>query len=319
MAVYTQLSTEDITAFLAGYDIGALISFKGIAEGVSNTNYLLTTNNQQQATNYILTLFEDNFNIADLPFILNFTGHLSQQNIICPKPIKSKNSATSGKINGKTAIIVEFLEGRGNPHITTKHTELLGELVAKLHLASEGFTQRRENPLSLLKLQKIFSDFAGSADKIKAGLTEEIKSEFAYLAENMPKNLPSGVVHTDIFPDNVFFIDGNTDKPEFSGIIDFYFSCNDFYIYDLMIAINAWCFDSSHKMIPERLQSLLAAYNKIRPISEAEKAAMPILGRAAALRFLVTRCNAWLNRKDGALVNIKDPNEYLIKLAHYKK
>lgn len=321
MAVYTQLSKSEIEDFLSGYNAGSLTSFKGIAEGVSNTNYLLTVSSSSAPsnTNYILTMFEENFDTIDLPFILDFTEHLAKKGIICPSPIKNKRGEVISKIKEKTAILVEFLQGRGNPHITTRHTELLGELLAKLHLAAGDFKEQRKNPLSLNGLNAIFSKIGKRVDEIQSGLYEKIESEFAYLEQNLPKELPSGVVHTDIFPDNVFFIDGNTDQPELSGIIDFYFSCTDFFVYDLMIAINAWCFDATDNFVPDRAKALVDSYNEIRPLTPAEKDAMPILGRLAAMRFLLTRCDAWLNRADGALVNIKDPLEYLNKLTFHTK
>lgn len=317
MAVYTQLSQSDITTFLAAYNVGELVSFKGIAEGVTNTNYLLTANYELVTTNYILTIFEENFLAVDLPFYMNLTEHLADKGIVCPHPIKNKNSTVIGNIKGKQAVLIEFLQGRGNPHITPRHLQLVGELMAKLHIATHDFPQKQENSLGLSGLQKIFSNLHGRLDEIKSGLEKEISDELEFLSQNLPKNLPAGIVHTDIFPDNVFFIDGNTDQPELSGIIDFYFSCHDFYMYDLMIVMNAWCFDSAHRFVSGRAQALLDSYNKIRPITQAEKGAMPILGRLAAMRFLLTRCDAWLNRVDGALVNIKDPMEYLQKLHFY--
>ncbi len=319
MAVYTQLSQSDIIAFLVGYDFGELVSFKGIAEGVSNTNYLLAVNRKSKITNYILTIFEQNFNAADLPFFMNLTEHLANKGIACPNPIHNKSGVIIGDIKGKLAVMIEFLQGRGNPHITPRHLQLVGELTAKLHIATQDFSQKRENELSLAGLKKLFAGMDRRVDEIKIGLEKEIVAELEFLEKNLPKDLPSGVVHTDIFPDNVFFVDGNTDQPELSGIIDFYFSCNDFYIYDLMIVLNAWCFDAANQFVPARAKALFESYNKIRPITQAEKAAMTILVRLAAMRFLLTRCGAWLNRVDGALVNIKDPMEYWQKLEFYRK
>ncbi len=318
MAVYTQLSHADIASFLAGYNVGELVSFKGIAEGVTNTNYLLTANYELVTTNYILTIFEENFLAVDLPFFMHLTSHLADKGIVCPHPIKNKDSAVIGNIKGKPAVLIEFLQGRGNPHITPRHLELVGELVAKLHIATQDFLQKQENSLGFSGFKKLFAGMRGRIDEIRSGLEKEISDELEFLAQNLPENLPAGIVHTDIFPDNVFFIDGNTDQPELSGIIDFYFSSYDFYMYDLMIVMNAWCFDSAHQFVAERAQALLDSYNKIRPITQVEKDAMPILGRLAAMRFLLTRSNAWLNRVDGALVNIKDPMEYWKKLRFYQ-
>lgn len=319
MAVYTQLSESDIRSLLSLYDIGRLESFKGIAEGVSNTNYLLLTKRESQNTNYILTLFEDNFNSADLPFFMRLTEYLAENGIVCPCPVKNKIGEVVGSIKNRPAVLIEFLQGRGNPHITPEHLRLVGELVAKLHLATSGFKQKRENALSLAGLKNMFAGFSGRADEIQAGLRKELESEFSFLTQNLPKDLPAGIVHTDIFPDNVFFIDGNTDRPELSGIIDFYFSCYDFYVYDLMIVVNAWCFNSAHEFIPERAQALFKGYNSLRKITDAEKEAMHILGRRASMRFLMTRARDWLSDNEGALVNKKDPMEYVKKLHFWQK
>lgn len=270
------------------------------------------------ATNYILTLFERSKEARDLPFFMSLTEHLADKGIACPRPIASRAGAVIGEIKKVPAVLVEFLPGRGNPHITPRHLELVGELVAKLHLAAADFPQSRKNNLSLSGFHELFASFRRRADEIAPGLEREIESELAYLDKNFPAGLPSGVVHTDIFPDNVFFIDGNTDQPELSGIIDFYFSCNDFWMYDLMIVLNAWCFDAAHRFLPQRGQALLNSYNKIRPLAEKEKKAAQVLARAAAMRFLVTRCFDWLNRVDGALVNVKDPMEYVKKLRFHQ-
>lgn len=318
MAVYTQLSESDIGSFLALYDVGKLESFKGIAEGVSNTNYLLLTKQESRNINCILTLFEENFNSADLPFFMSLTEHLADNGVVCPRPVYNKSGEVIGNIKGRPAVLIEFLQGRGNPHITPQHLRLVGELVAKLHLATASFKQRRENALSLTGLQKMFAGFSDRVDEIQIGLRNELEDEFAFLTKNFPKDLPAGIVHTDIFPDNVFFIDGNTDRPELSGIIDFYFSCHDFYMYDLMIVLNAWCFNSAHEFVHERAHALFQGYNSLRKITTLEKKAMNILARAASMRFLMTRSRDRLSNNDGALVNKKDPMEYVKKLHFWQ-
>lgn len=320
MAVYTKLSQSDIDIFLAAYDAGELISFKGIAEGVTNTNYLLSISPEPHVTkHHILTLFEQNFNAADLPFFMDLTEYLSDKGIVCPRPIHNKSGGVIGEIKGKPAVLIEFLQGHGNPHITPEHTYLVGEMVASLHLATAGFTQTRANNLSISGLRNLFAGFCDRADEINTGLSSEIGTELEFLAKNFPRNLPQGVVHTDIFPDNVFFIDGNTYNPRISGIIDFYFSCTDYFAYDLAIVLNAWCFNSAHGFEPARADALFRGYNRVRRITEEEKDAMNILVRAAAMRFLVTRSFDWLNRVDGVLVNVKDPKEYLHKLQFWRE
>ena len=196
---------------------------------------------------------------------------------------------------------------------------MVGELVANLHLATGSFKQKRENSLSLAGLKNMFAGFSNKADKIQVDLRQELEDEFMFLMKSYPKDLPAGIVHTDIFPDNVFFIDGNTDQPELSGIIDFYFSCYDFYMYDLMIVVNAWCFNSAHEFLPERASALFKGYNSLRKITLEEKEAMNILARGAAMRFLMTRARDWLDNNEGALVNKKDPMEYVKKLHFWQK
>ena len=318
MAVYTKLSHEEIADFLTHYDLGTLLEFKGIAEGVENTNYQLTLESAGRKKNYILTLYEQRVNPADLPFFLGLTEWLADRNINCPRPAKSRAGELTGMLAGKPAAIIHFLEGRGNPHITPRHLELTGAAMAQMHIASQGFPIARRNSLSLEGWQNLFERFRYQANSVASGLERLVDTELSFLRAHWPKNLPQGVIHADIFPDNVFFRDGHTDKPEFSGIIDFYFACNDALVYDLAITLNAWCFDLSHRYLPERGEALLSSYHKIRPLSEAEKEALPILARGAAIRFLMTRSFDWLHRIEGALVNPKDPREYIAKLRFHQ-
>ena len=319
MAVYTKISFEEIADFLTQYDLGELEGFKGIAEGVENTNYQITTSKGGTRSRYILTLFEQRVNPDDLPFFLGLTQWLADRGISCPRPALNQQGNHTSTLAGKSAAIVHFLEGRGNPHITPQHMELVGDLIARMHLAAQGFSLSRPNALSLTGWQTLFTRFAPQTDRIAPGLEDDMADELIVLASNWPKDLPAGIIHADIFPDNVFFIDGHTDRPELSGIIDFYFACHDFWMYDLLIAMNAWCFDTSHRFVPARAQALLAAYNRVRPVTPQEKAAMPILARGAAMRFLMTRAHDWLIRVEGALVNPKDPMEYLAKLRFHQQ
>ncbi|NBO18900.1 MAG: homoserine kinase [Proteobacteria bacterium] len=319
MAVYTKIGFEEIADFLTQYDLGTLEEFKGIAEGVENTNYQITTVQGGARARYILTLFEQRVNTQDLPFFLGLTQWLADRGVSCPRPALTRAGALTSQLAGKSAAIVHFLEGRGNPHITPRHLELTGDLIARMHLAAQGFSLSRANALSLAGWQTLFTRFAPQTDRIAAGLENTIADELIFLASNWPRDLPAGIIHADIFPDNVFFIDGHTDRPELSGIIDFYFACHDFWMYDLLICMNAWCFDTSHRFVPARAQALLSAYNRVRPITAEEKAAMPILARGAAIRFLMTRAHDWLIRVEGALVNPKDPMEYVAKLHFHQQ
>lgn len=319
MAVYTKLSAKEIEAFLTQYDAGELVSFKGITEGIENTNYLLVTSQKGEERQYILTIYEQRVDPTELPFFLGLTEWLADRGISCPRPVKGNGGGTIFTLKAKPAALIHFLNGRGSPHITPFHMELVGELVARMHLAAEGFPMTRRNALSVDGWQVLFKRFRQQADSITPDLEHDMAEELAFLEEGWPSGLPQGVIHADIFPDNVFFIDGNTDQPILSGVIDFYFACSDFWIYDLMICMNAWCFDAGHQFVPERAQTLLSSYNRLRPITQAERAAMPLLGRGAAMRFLVTRGYDWLNRVDGALVNPKDPMEYVAKLRFHQR
>jgi len=319
MAVYTKLTAEEIERFLKQYDIGTLVSFKGITEGVENTNYLLVTALAGEYGRYILTLYEQRVKPEELPFFMGLTEWLADRGIACPRPVKGCDGQVIGTLGGRSAALIHFLRGRGSPHITPRHLELVGEMIARMHLAAKDFPMTRRNALSVDGWDELFQRFRERADTICPGFENEVAQELTYLARHWPHDLPQGVIHADIFPDNIFFIDGNTDQPELSGIIDFYFACNDFWIYDVMICMNAWCFDAAHRFVPERAQALLRSYHRLRPITEAERQAMPILARGAAMRFLVTRSHDWLNRPEGALVNPKDPMEYITKLRFHQR
>lgn len=313
MAVYTKLSKEDVDEFLAGYNVVELNEYHGLADGVSNTNYLLHTKDYKR---YILTIFEQN-SAGELPFFMELTEYLADKKIPCPRPIHNNSGKIIGEIKGKPAALIEFLRRTDNlANITIQHIELLGEIIAKLHLAAKDFPQECPNNFSIAGLRKLFSNYSGQANKIADGLENEIVTELDFLEKNFPPNLPKGIIHADIFPDNVFFI---TNPLQVSGIIDFYCSCSGFWMYDLMIVINAWCFDNEHHFMPEMANALLKSYNKIRPISEAEIAAMKILGRAAAMRFLISRAYDKLNQVEGAMVAIKDPLEYVEKLKFWQE
>lgn len=309
MAVYTKLTNDDIRKFLAHYEVGALTSAKGIAEGIENTNYLLTVG----TTRYILTVFENRVKPAELPFFMELTTWLADRGIPCPRPIKGKNGKNIYPLKGKSAALIQFLEGKGSPNITLYHMRQLGELAAHMHLAAENFPRKRANNLSLKGYKELFSKIEKKCDRIAPGLSKTIKDELAFLQKHWPKDLPSGVVHADLFPDNVFF-----KRDDLSGVIDFYFACNDFWMYDLMICMNAWCFNGVHKFVPSRAKALLQAYHAVRPITAKERKAIAVLARAAALRFLLTRSYDWLNRVPGAVVKIKDPLEYVEKLRFHQ-
>jgi len=313
MAVYTPLSQNEIEDFLSQYDIGGLDSFEAIAEGIQNTNYLLLT----RRSKCILTLYEERIEAKDLPFYLGLTEWLADRGIKCPRPIHGKDGRMVYPLKGKPAALVEFLEGSNNPAITTRHMELTGGLIARMHLAAEGFLQTRRNVLSLDGWRSLFSRFRGEADGLYAGLEKTIAQELDYLENHWPHGLPSGVIHADLFPENIFFTSGK-EGLSISGVIDFYFACNDFWVYDLAICMNAWCFDGQWRFAPERAGALFKAYQHVRPLSGAERSALPALARGAALRFLLTRAYDWIYRVPGALVTPKNPMEYLAKLQFHQ-
>lgn len=310
MAVYTDVNDDELAAFLAGYDLGSMMSFKGIAEGVENSNYLLHT----EKGHFILTLFEKRVDPKNLPFFIGLMEHLASRGLNCPQPVKNKKGVALGELAGRPATIVTFLEGIWVRRPSTAHCAALGSAMAKFHTAGEGFTLRRENALGPEGWQKLAVQCAPRADEISPGLSALITEEVAYLSARWPKNLPAGVIHADLFPDNVFFL-----GDKLSGLIDFYFACNDFYAYDVAICLNAWCFEIDGSFNVTKGKALLSNYNAARPLSNAEVEAMPLLARGSALRFLLTRTFDWLNVPPGALVRPKDPKEYLKKLQFHRR
>ncbi len=309
MAVYTLVDDEELIAFLATYDLGELLSCKGIAEGVENSNYFLHTG----AGSFILTLYEKRVAEADLPFFLKLMEHLAARGVTCPLPVKNRAGVALGRLAGRPAVIVTFLDGYSVHHPEAAHCSALGATLARLHLAGADFAPRRANALSIEGWRPLFSPFAARADEVASGLRALVEAELDHLERLWPRDLPSGVIHADLFPDNVFFL-----GEKISGLIDFYFACTDAYAYDLAICLNAWCFDAEHRYRAEKGAALLEAYQRLRPLSAPELAAFPTLARGAALRFLLTRYVDWLNVPPGALVRPKDPREYLAKLRFHQ-
>jgi len=310
VAVYTEISNEQLDAFLAGYDIGTVLSVKGIAEGVENSNFLLVTGSGP----FILTLYEKRVERGDLPFFLGLMDHLAARGISCPTPVHDRSGSALGTLAGRPAAIVTFLQGVWVRRPRTEHCAAVGEALARLHLAAADFPGRRANALSLAGWQSIATASAPRADEVAAGLGAEIAAELRHLETCWPTALPAGVIHADLFPDNVFFL-GET----LSGLIDFYFACNDMLAYDLAICLNAWCFETDLSLNVTKARALLNSYRRVRPLSEAEIEALPLLARGAALRFLLTRLYDWLTTPPGALVVKKDPLEYYQKLRFHRK
>ncbi len=309
MAVYTDVAPAELEAFLSGYDIGTLTSFHGIAEGVENSNFLVQTT----TGSFILTLYEKRVKREDLPFFVGLMQHLAARGLSCPEPVAARSGAILAEVAGRPAAMVTFLPGVSVRRPTAHHCAELGRGLAQLHLAGADFPLRRANALSVAGWRPLFEAAGAAADTVAPGLSETVAAELAVLETGWPQDLPSGVIHADLFPDNAFFLDD-----ALSGIIDFYFACTDFLAYDVAICLNAWCFEADGAYNVTKGRALLAGYEVVRPLSEPEKAALPRLARGAALRFLLTRLVDWLNVPEGALVRPKDPLEYLRKLRFHQ-
>ena len=310
MAVYTDVSDDELEAFIGSYAIGALTSCKGIAEGVENSNYLVHT----ESGRYILTLYEKRVQREDLPYFLALMEHLASRGITCPLPVHDRAGRTLKELAGRPAALITFLDGLWVRRPGIEHCAGLGDALARFHVAGGDFPMRRTNSLSLPGWRALFGAIGNGADKVTPGLAGEIEKELRHLGERWPADLPQGVIHADLFPDNVFFL---ADKV--SGLIDFYFACNDMLAYDVAVCLNAWCFEKDASFNVTKARALLQAYEKVRPLSKAELQGLPTLARGAALRFLLTRTYDLLNTNANALVKTKDPNEYLRKLRFHQR
>jgi homoserine kinase type II len=309
MAVYTDVTTEDLAPFLAGYDIGELLAYKGIAEGVENSNFLIHTSRGY----FILTLYERRVAAADLPFFLGLMEHLASRGLTCPQPVKNRDGETLGTVAGRPAAIVTFLDGMWIRRPSAAHCAALGEALAKLHLAGSDFAMTRPNTLSVAGWRSLYNGCCARADEVQPGLRDFLGAELGVLEQAWPQGLPQGVIHADLFPDNVFFL-----GDKLSGLIDFYFACTDTLTYDVAICLNAWCFETDHSYNVTKGRALLANYAKTRPLLATEWDMLPLLARGAALRFLLTRLVDWLDVPAGALVRPKDPLEYVRKLRFHQ-
>jgi homoserine kinase type II len=309
MAVYTDVAVDELAAFLSAYDLGELLAYKGIAEGVENSNFLLHTSRGY----YILTLYEKRVAASDLPFFLALIEHLAARGLTCPQPVKNRAGEALGRLAGRPAAIVTFLDGMWIRRPSAVHCAGLGRALADLHLAGADFAMTRANALSVAGWRALYESAKDRADGVQKGLAAAIAAELELLAASWPRDLPQGVIHADLFPDNVFFL-----GDRLSGLIDFYFACSDTLAYDVAICLNAWCFEPDHAYNVTKGRALLQAYAGKRALSDAERAALPLLARGAATRFLLTRLVDWLNVPPGALVKPKDPLEYYRKLRFHQ-
>ncbi|MBB5073524.1 homoserine kinase type II [Bartonella callosciuri] len=308
MAVYTDIHRNDLEAFLTRYSIGLLLSYQGIAEGIENSNFMLYTTEGK----FILTLYEKRVSKDDLPFFCSLMQHLGQRGIPCPQPIVQNDGTMIGELAGRPAAIITFLEGVWVHHPNVCHCGEVGSSLAQLHLAGQDFSLSRRNTLSIVDWKLLWKSCQTGGDTLLKEFGQKINTELAFLEENWPLNLPTGIIHADLFNDNVFFLNHHL-----SGIIDFYFACNDFLAYDLAICLNAWCFEYDHSYNLTKARRLLENYQKMRPLVPLELDAIPLLVRGAALRFLLTRLYDWFHTPSASFVVKKDPWEYWYKLCFF--
>ena len=312
MAVYTKFSKNNIEEILLNYSIGKLNFYEGIQEGIENTNYFLLVDNKK----YILTVYEKRVKSIDLPFFSKLMTGLNEANFKCPTPIINKQKKAITDYNNKKMMIVTFLEGKAKQTLTPQNCKLVGAEVAKMHEITNKFNIKRQNDLSINSWRKLFNLVKDECSKIHFDLPKLIEANLLDVEKNWPKNLPSGIIHADLFNDNIFF-----QNEKFSGFIDFYFSCNDYYAFEIAICFNALCFDGLQNNLNfnvTKAKNFIDGYNSIREIKDDEKINMKTLSQGAALRFLLTRVFDSLNTVEGAIVNIKDPIEYLKRLEFHK-
>lgn len=308
MAVYTEVTDEALADFLTDYDIGTMVAFRGIAEGVENSNYSLRTT----GGDFMLTLYEKRVNPNDLPWFLGLMEHLAQRGLVCPQPVRGRDGSALRQLSGKYAAITTFLLGVWPRRVRQVHCGPVGTAMGRLHMAGADYAPVRPNALGPASWGPLLDHCRGRANEVQAGLAEELDHALGSILPAWPASLPVGHIHADMFPDNVFFLDA-----KLSGVIDFYFATTDLLAYDIAIGLNAWCFEPDFSFNVTKSKALLAGYQAVRPLSEAEQAALPVLCQGAAIRFLLTRLFDWLNTPVGAMVTPKDPLEYLRRLRFH--
>ena len=308
MAVYTEVTDEALAAFLADYDIGTVVAFRGIAEGVENSNYSLRTT----SGDYILTLYEKRVDPAELPWFLGLMEHLARRGIVCPLPVHGRDGVALRQLCDRRAAITTFLPGVWPRRVRPEHCAPVGRALAELHLAGADYAAQRRNALGPHGWTPLLERSRDRADDVQPGLAAELERALGDILAAWPTDLPVGHIHADLFPDNVFFLEGRL-----SGLIDFYFAATDILAYDLAVCLNAWCFEPDYAFNVTKARAMLTTYAGVRPLSDAERAALPVLCQGAAIRFLLTRLYDWLNTPAGALVTRKDPLEFLRRLRFH--
>ena len=309
MAVYTDITDAELEALLATYDLGRPLSCKGVAEGIENSNFILET----EAGRYVLTIYERRVREADLPYYVGLMEWLAGRGFPCPTPALDRSGAALSRVRGKPAAIVSFLSGLSVRRPTEAHCAEAGEGLAWLHEAGAGFSMQRPNDLSLHAWRPLFTGREAAAANLRAGLETEVAADLEALEQGWPSGLPRGVIHADLFPDNVFF-----NRGRFAGAIDFYFACDDALAYDLAVCLNSWCFDAQHRFLPGHARALIDGYERRRLLTAPERDALPILARGAAMRFFLTRLVDWERGVEGALVTPKNPLDYAIRLDFHR-
>lgn len=308
MAVYTEVTDEALAAFMADYALGSVVAFRGIAEGVENSNFSL----RMTSGDFILTLYEKRVDPSELPWFLGLMEHLAAQGIDCPQPVRGRDGASLRTLAGRPACVTTFLPGVWPRRVRSEHCGPLGAALAGLHVAGLGYGAERRNALGPEGWAPLLGRCLPRADEVQAGLGTELETALAGILHDWPGDLPRGQIHADLFPDNVFFLDGRI-----SGLIDFYFAATDLLAYDVAVCLNAWCFEPDFQFNVTKARALLRGYAGVRPLDAAELAALPVLCQGAALRFLLTRLFDWVNTPPGALVTRKDPMEYLRRLRFH--
>ena len=312
MAVYTKLNQKKIEQILSNYNLGKLDSFKGIEEGIENTNYFLSVNKKK----FILTIYEKRVKSEDLPFFSNLMSSLNKANFKCPAPIPNNINNTITDFEEKKLMIVSFLEGHAKQSLSPGNCKSIGAETAKMHSLTKNFKLRRKNDLSVDSWRKLFDTVKDKCTKIHKDLPKLIEQNLSDVEKNWPKNLPRGIIHADLFHDNIFFI-----QDKFNGVIDFYFSCEDFFAFEIAICFNALCFDGPKSNLSfnvTKAKNFIDGYTSVRNLTDEEKDNIKVLSQGAALRFLLTRVFDALNTVEGAIVNVKDPMEYLKRLEFHK-
>ena len=309
MAVFTHVDRRALAAFLAAYEVGPLLEARGIEEGVENTNYFVKAGRGT----FILTLYENRVDPADLPFFLGLMRHVSARGLVCPQPVAGRDGKVLHRLAGKAAALFTFIEGRPESAPGPAHCAQLGHMLAQFHRACDGFSRYRRNALAQADWRGLVEPVLAKAERAYPGLEAEITGALDLLDQKWPAHLPQGVIHGDLFPDNVFFCQGRI-----AGLIDFYFACMDAQAYDLAICLNAWCFNAALDFEPEKAKALIDGYCDVRPLEGEERRALGILAMGAAMRFFVTRLHDWLAHDENMLVRVKDPMEYLARIRWFR-